>query len=213
MITQLALFLSLVSLPSTHQMDVPLVRQGKNLCGPAALEMLLRFWRTQGHDQYDIARNIIYENKNYFRGSGAIDRFDLKWSRYPGTAAKQMQKFMSRFAPTQMRNIPARQLTGLKAKQIEAAEFSRLKAAVSQGVPVLVIQKASKRRNNGHYRIVTGYNDFKQKVYLNDPSGGRKVVQSYSDFLELWRFKERNLAYSTLYFNMNKSMLKVVLLR
>ena len=42
---------------SAVQLNVPFVQQSEGrLCGPAAIEMVFRFWGEEGYDQYDVAR-------------------------------------------------------------------------------------------------------------------------------------------------------------
>ncbi len=58
------------SIQASVKLDVPLVKQGKNLCGPATIEMLFRYWGVDDYDQYDIAYNLLRQ----FSESGRVKR-------------------------------------------------------------------------------------------------------------------------------------------
>ena len=44
------------------KLDVPVIKQGRALCGPATIEMVFRYWGVTDYDQYDIAYNILMFN-------------------------------------------------------------------------------------------------------------------------------------------------------
>jgi len=89
---------SATSLPASVKLDVPLVKQGKNLCGPATIEMLLRYWGVDKYDQYDIAYNLLLEfaESKRVKQSGILKTTPLDWSLYPGTGTINMRKFLKR---------------------------------------------------------------------------------------------------------------------
>ena len=94
------------------KLDVPVINQGRALCGPATIEMVFRYWGVTDYDQY-------------WRGKGT----------------------------------------------------------------------------NGHYRVVTGYDDKTKTVYLNYANPGKKHTQSYGKFFELWNVDEQWLHYNAIVFN------------
>ena len=59
--------------------------------------------------------------------------------------------------------------------------------------------------------MVTGYDDEKREVYLNDASPGQAIVQSYENFLTLWNVDKPWLHYNAIVFNTTKRPLKVEL--
>jgi len=74
---------------------------------------------------------------------------------------------------------------GLKSYSFEgSAEIIR--ELLSQGIPVIVFQRASKKVNKGHYRIVTGYKG--DELIFYDPLLGKKVKSKAEEFTELWEF-------------------------
>ena len=51
------------------------------------------------------------------------------------------------------------------------------------------------------YRVVTGYDDVKKEVYLNDPRPkGGMITQSYEDFFYLWNVDKPWLHYNAIAF-------------
>jgi uncharacterized protein YvpB len=78
--------------------------------------------------------------------------------------------------------------------------FNKVKESVYNGSPVIVHQYWSGVGSSGHYRIVTGYDDRKQIVYLNDAHGGIRVTQTYEEFMRKWNFNQRWLHYNAIIF-------------
>tara|TARA_R110001592_G_scaffold188517_2_gene433856 strand:- start:1884 stop:2696 length:813 start_codon:yes stop_codon:yes gene_type:complete len=195
---------------STIRLDVPLVKQGKALCGPATIEMLFRYWGVDSFDQYDIAYNILlqYEDSKRVKQSKILDATPIEWNLYPGTGTANMREFLKRFAKVEnpkLKSIPSNKY--LASKEADN-RFEALKSHISRGVPVIVHQYWGDVGSNGHYRIVSGYDDKKRQVYLNDSTHGSVVTQSYDRFLELWNVNESWLHFNAIVFNINKEMIK-----
>jgi hypothetical protein len=127
-------------------LNVPTVKQGHALCGPATIEMIFRYWGITKYDQYDIAYNILLFNPEAKRviKSGILETDTIEWKRYPGTGT-----------------------------------------------------------STGHYRIVTGYDEYRKEVYLNDANPGKKITQSYDEFFALWNVDEPWLHYNAIAFNIS----------
>tara|TARA_R110001599_G_scaffold221455_1_gene420115 strand:+ start:1481 stop:2287 length:807 start_codon:yes stop_codon:yes gene_type:complete len=195
---------------SAIRLDVPLVKQGKALCGPATIEMLFRYWGVDNYDQYDIAYNILlqFEDTKRVKQSKIFDTSPIDWRRYPGTGTANMREFLKRFAVVEnprLRSIPSDKY--LASKEADN-QFETLKRHISRGVPVIVHQYWGDVGSNGHYRIVSGYDDKKRQVYLNDSTRGMVVTQSYERFLELWNVNEPWLHFNAIVFNVNQTMIK-----
>lgn len=198
------------SIDAKVRLDVPLVKQGKALCGPATIEMLFRYWGVEDFDQYDIAYNILlqFKDSKRVRRSRILDTSPIDWSLYPGTSTSNMRDFLKRFSSVQnpkLKNVPFnKDLVSIEAIN----RFKELKRHVSNGVPVIVHQYWGNVGSNGHYRIVTGYDDEHRIVYLNDSTEGKVVSQSYDRFLELWNVDEAWLHFNAIVFNFTKDMKK-----
>ena len=57
--------------------------------------------------------------------------------------------------------------------------FKKVKESIVNGVPVIVHQYWKEKGSRGHYRIVTGYDESRKIIYLNDPNPGKKITQTY----------------------------------
>lgn len=210
------LFASLADGASIKQrvyLDVPIVRQSGLLCGPATIEMLFRYWGIDQYSQYDIASSMLkqFPDSIRYQKSGIYNTFPVNWKRYPGTATANMYDFLKRFANTHQ--FLLEEEADLAAERIKNREqiFSLLKWYVSNGIPVIVHQNWKLQQAGGHYRIVTGYDAAAGMVYLNDPDGGRRIVQSYETFLRLWNVDQKWLHYNAIAFNVGRRRLKIEL--
>ncbi len=179
-------------------LNIPLVEQGKFLCGPATLEMIFRYWGEDAYSQYDIAKSILYQfpNSKRVKNSTILNSTPIDWSKYPGTGTISMREFLKRFG--KVRNIMLENPP--LSKEQTSKLFTIVKESVSNGVPVIVHQYWGGRNSRGHYRIVTGYDETLKIVYLNDANKGRKITQTYSQFLEKWNFNQRWLHYNAILF-------------
>jgi hypothetical protein len=194
------------SIPASVKLDVPLVKQGKNLCGPATIEMLFRYWGVDEYDQYDIAYNLLlqFSESGRVKRSGILQTNPIDWSLYPGTGTINMREFLKRFAMVKnpkLKSIHSDKYLALKQAD---AQFETLKRHIAGGVPVIVHQYWGDVGSNGHYRIAVGYDDSRREVYLNDSASGEITTQSYERFLELWSVNEPWLHYNAIVFNKNK---------
>jgi len=97
---------------------------------------------------------------------------------------------------------------GFEERKLGYASFSyastdpwmeELKALVANDMPVIVLMKYYPWGGGGHYRVVIGYDDTKQLIYLIDPWGRDlnhltdwtgMTSWSYSDFLSGWNYAE-----------------------
>lgn len=191
------------SIPASVKLDVPLVKQGKNLCGPATIEMLFRYWGVDEYDQYDIAYNLLlqFAESGRVKRSGILQTDPIDWSLYPGTGTINMREFLKRFAKTEnpkLKQIPSDHYLAERERE---SRFLQLKEYLARGVPVIVHQYWGEVGSKGHYRIAIGYDEEKREVYLNDSTHGTMATQSYERFLELWNVDETWLHYNAIVFD------------
>ena len=195
------------------ELDVPLVKQGKLLCGPATIEMLFQYWGVDKYNQYDIARSLLeqFPDSKRYKKSGILDTRPVNFDKYPGTSIINMREYLKRFARTKNFNLEY-EPASMKEKISKREElFTKVKWYVSNSIPVIVHQYWKLPESRGHYRIVTGYDENKKMVYLNDANGGKRIVQSYEKFLKLWNFNRRWLHYNAIVFNVDRKPLNVEL--
>jgi hypothetical protein len=185
------------------ELDVPVVKQGHALCGPATIEMVFRYWGISEYDQYDIAYNILLFNPEAKRvkRSGILETSSIEWERYPGTGTSTMRAFLKQFSKT--KNHKYKRLSGDNsiAEKQKTKIWSIVQEYLSHGIPVIVHQYWRGASSRGHYRLVTGYDQSRKKVYLNDASPGKKITQSYKEFFKLWNVDEPWLHYNAIAFN------------
>jgi hypothetical protein len=67
-------------------------------------------------------------------------------------------------------------------------DISYIKVHIDHGIPVMAGQRYSLSNPSGHVRVVTGYNDQMQVLYINDPANAYVGQMSYDEFQELWKF-------------------------
>ena len=191
------------SIPSSAKLDVPLVQQGKNLCGPATIEMLFRYWGVDEYDQYDIAFSLLqqFSETDRVQQSGILQTDPIDWNLYPGTGTINMREFLKRFAAVKnpmLKSIPSKKYIASKEAR---SRLEDIKRHIARGIPVIVHQYWGEVGSNGHYRIAIGYDDSRREMYLNDSNHAEVIAQSYDRFLELWNVDEPWLHYNAIIFN------------
>lgn len=79
---------------------------------------------------------------------------------------------------------------GLQTVQITGSQIHLVKNLIALGVPTIVLQYYREVGKIPHFRVVRGYDDRTQRLYLVDPLIGYAYV-SYSDFDVLWNTQGR----------------------
>ncbi len=184
-------------------LDVPVVKQGRSLCGPATIEMVFRYWGITKYDQYDIAYNILMFNPKAKRvvRSKILESEKINWKLYPGTGTSTMREFLKRYSTTKNHKFKNISQNIIYADRQKERIWKIIKEYLSNGIPVIVHQYWRGKGTNGHYRVLTGYDEKRKIVYLNDANPGRKITQTYSKFFELWNVDEPWLHYNAIVFN------------
>ena len=75
---------------------------------------------------------------------------------------------------------------GLRATRFRSGQLGHLRALISAGYPVLVLQWLSGVGTVPHFRVVRGFDDASRRIFLSDPLYGPDVYLSYADFDALW---------------------------
>jgi hypothetical protein len=194
-------------------LDVPTVKQGHALCGPATIEMIFRYWGITKYDQYDIAYNILLFNPaaKRVKKSGILKTDKIEWKRYPGTGTSAMREFLKQFSETKNHKFKTLSNDPHIAEKQKHKIWKIIQRYLSSGIPVIVHQYWKGKKSSGHYRVLTGYDEHRKIVYLNDANPGKKITQSYDRFFELWNVDEPWLHYNAIAFNTSGEALDVKL--
>lgn len=194
-------------------LNVPLVEQGKKLCGPATIEMIFKYWGIKDYTQYDIAESILnqYGDMPVFIRSGVLNNYPRNWADYPGTKVTYLKGFLQRFGKTRSITVDKSQDLAESIDEKRAQLFNHIKAYIASGIPVIVFQYWELPKSQSHYRVVVGYDEAKRLVYLNDAKGARRVVQTYEEFLNLWNVEHPRLRYYAVAFNTERKKINIEL--
>lgn len=92
-----------------------------------------------------------------------------------------------------MTNFPTE--LGFQTEAIFPSNLTNLKRRISDGIPVVILQRFSVNWSYGHFRVVIGYNDKESIIILNDPILGENQSVSYQEFTALWQ-PEANSTFS-----------------
>ncbi len=202
---------SQASIKQRVELNVPLIKQGKMLCGPATIEMLFRYWGVDKYDQYDIAKSLLkqFSHSKRYKKSGILNTNPIDWSKYPGTGTINIREFLKRFGSTYNMMLEHEPDSAKMKQQKRDKLFHNVKQYLSNGIPVLVHQYWKLPKSKGHYRLITGYNENRREIYLNDAHGGKRLIQSYDKFLKLWNVNQRWMHYNAIVFNTRKQKIHI----
>ncbi len=76
---------------------------------------------------------------------------------------------------------------GFQSEAITPANIERLKVYISEGIPLIVLQKFSYDNPYGHFRVVTGYDEEERMMTTYDPLLGINYTLSYKAFSDMWQ--------------------------
>ncbi|WP_157451534.1 C39 family peptidase [Deinococcus aquatilis] len=135
---------------------MPLVHQTYNACGPASLLQVLRY---------------------YGLGS-TLTLADVSRATRPNDRAYMTSAAIVTFAPS----------AGLQAKLYSFGSLETVRRAIRARLPLIALQNhyAASGAVIPHWRVIVGYDDARQVVYLMDPLLGYVTI-TYPDFERVWR--------------------------
>lgn len=89
-------------------------------------------------------------------------------------------------------------LVGMQAKLYAGGNLHTVRAAIKHGLPIIALQSHIPQVGTviPHWRVVMGYDDAKQAVYLMDPLLGYVAIR-YTDFNRVWA--EQNGQFAVMY--------------
>jgi predicted double-glycine peptidase len=145
--------------PPAVWIDVPYVSQTKEGCGSAAISMVMQYWAKQ-------------TGKPESTEMDAAKIQALLYSpRQKGIPASAMERYF--------------QQQGYRTFAFHG-EWRDLQNHLEKGRPLIVSLKASGDRGPRHYAVVTGLDDLRGYVFLNDPAMGKMLRISREGFQSEW---------------------------
>jgi len=147
-----------------------------NCCGMACLKMIL------AHNQHKIIPLVVLANQCLAYGG-----YEMPLEKSPGLFYRPFVTFIAKEY-------------GLHGRAIGALTLAEIKRTVSDGGYAIVSVTAEIRlpskeptKHGGHLVVVFGYDDDKQVIYLNNPSGFQgsqeNVTLSYRQFMKFFDHK------------------------
>ena len=83
---------------------------------------------------------------------------------------------------------------GMNARWYRGGSLGSVRSAVRHSLPLIVLQEVTwKSHSVAHWRVVTGYDDARGRVYLMDPLLG-PVTVSFAEFLNGWSVHQGQFA-------------------
>jgi ABC-type bacteriocin/lantibiotic exporter with double-glycine peptidase domain len=142
-------------------LDVPFVRQGKNLCGAACVSMIMQYWIKRGSlgtgssdaDPVRIAARLYPHDTRGIRGSEIIQYL-------------KDQEFLP---------------------YLFTGTLSDLAHHVERGRPLMVCVQPGGRHSQRHYLVVVGINLAEKLVLVNDPARRKLMRLNQAQFEASWK--------------------------
>jgi len=145
--------------PAGLWLDVPFVKQQKDGCGAASIAMVMQYWQQQHGAPADP------------KAEAARIQHALYSEAAHGIYASDMERYF--------------QQNGYVAF-IFAGEWSDLKQHLEKGRPLIAALKSGSVQPL-HYVVVTGLDQERQLVLLNDPAQRKLLKQDESRFEQEWK--------------------------
>lgn len=149
---------ALAATPLNLWLDVPFVRQQKNLCGPASIAMVVEYWQLHGASAADpaagaeIVRSLAPESAHGLRASAMLRYF--RRHHYRAFAY--------------------------------AGDWNDLGHQIARGRP-LIVALHPQGDDGLHYVVVAGIDDPGQLLLLNDPAQRKLLKEDRAQFEREWK--------------------------
>jgi len=142
-------------------LDVPFIKQQKNLCGAACISMVLQYWgRLEKREpaapvpsQDEIAQVLLAKETTAIQGTA-------------------MQRYFEEH--------------GFQAF-IFKGEWRELEHHLSKGRPLIACLEANRKGAPGHYVVVAGIDSSQGLILINDPAQRKLLKMSRSNFEKSWQ--------------------------
>lgn len=174
-------------LPASVQLPPPAYEaQGPNNCGPDTLSFYLRFYGWQG-DQYDVSDEIKPVSGDRNVNPDELIYYTRNWAGW----------LQSTFR------------VGGNIELIKQFLAAGIPVMVEKGNLILIDYLFNDDHWNGHYALVTGYDDAAQTFTTQDSYVGPDQTVSYAEFDEFWQ--QYNRVYILLYLPNQEEIVKNIL--
>ena len=139
-------------------LDVPFVRQDKNLCGAASVSMILQYWHKASPAGGSIEVPSFPDIAEALRSSESKGVFGSQMKAYLASLRYQVFVFKG--------------------------QWEDVKGHISKGRPLIV--GLGNRGALDHYVVVTGWNDPENVVLVNDPAQRKLLKLDRKNFQKSW---------------------------
>jgi ABC-type bacteriocin/lantibiotic exporter with double-glycine peptidase domain len=145
--------------------DVPFLKQEKNLCGVACVYMIMEYWRNHQGALGETGKTSRLPTPQEI--SAAIDV-----PRANGIYGSQIARYLGRH--------------GFRTFVFKGG-WSDLEDHLSKGRPLMIALGGRGLNVPNHYVVLTGLDSSKKTVLVNDPARRKLSKIDQADFLESWR--------------------------
>ena len=139
-------------------LDVPFVRQDRNLCGAASVSMVLQYWQKTN------PAGSVFEVPSFSHIAAALGSTESK-----GVPGSQMKAYLASIGYQVF---------------VFNGQWEDIKSHISKGRPLIV--GLGNRGALDHYLVVTGWNDPENVVLVNDPARRKLLKLDRKDFQKAW---------------------------
>ena len=139
-------------------LDVPFVRQAKNLCGAASVSMILQYWHKASPAGSSIEVPPFPDIAEALRSSESKGVFGSQMKAYLASLGYQVYVFKGR--------------------------WDDIETHIAKGRPL--IAALGNRSALDHYVVVTGWNDPENVVLVNDPAQRKLLKLDRKNFQKSW---------------------------
>jgi len=158
--SQYRLQLDKEAIPKSYEIDdVPNRTQDTQWCGPTSLSIVLEYWLDRG-------ARVSY-NKKMIKPLLLGRTIDKEEDGITGKDIVDMAKSL-----------------GLFAAIFHAEDLDTIKPILASDFPIIMLNRTDNEQE-GHARVITGYNDKRDKLNIHDPARG-VYVRSYDRVLAKW---------------------------
>lgn len=145
--------------------DVPFIKQEKNLCGAACIYMIMEYWRSHEEALAKNGKASHVPTPNEI--SSALDV-----TRSKGIYGSQIADYLGRH--------------GFRTFVFKGA-WKDLGEHLSNGRPLMIALGARNSKGSNHYVVLAGLDWSNKTVLVNDPARRKLSKMDQANFLESWR--------------------------